>query len=131
LGSGSFPSREEEDLFEESFWKEFEKYVLTATNPITSPFPSRVKTWANLNPGQAQPSKLTAQQFQDLQEGNGHTYVFFGSVIVYKDSLGEHELDYCSFTFNKQDVRYCRHHNGPAEPLPHNGFSFPRKWWIF
>jgi hypothetical protein len=127
--SGGFSSLEDEHNAEEYEWGQFRQYVSTATQTIDVPLPPRVKTWATITGGDS--SKLTQEQFQNLQEGNGHTYVFWVSATIYKDGSGEHELDYCSFTFNKDVVGLCRDPNGPAEPMEHKGFSFPRRWRIF
>jgi hypothetical protein len=125
---GGFPSIGDEHNAEEQFWGEFRQYVSTATDTIDVPFPARVKTWTSLV---NTTNGLTQEQFQNLQEGNGRTLVFWVSMLFYKDSMGEHELDYCAFTQNKDVVHLCQNHNGPAEPMEHKGFSFPHKWGIF
>ncbi len=127
--TGEFRTLEDEVNYEESVWAEFVKYVSNSTETITVPYPSRTKTISSIV-GSGN-HKLTSDQVQDLQAGNNHTYVYFVSAILYKDSSGEHELDYCSFVVDKTMIHNCRHHNGPAEPMVHKGFSFPRRWWIF
>jgi hypothetical protein len=125
---GGFPSIGDEHNSEEQLWGEFKQYVSTATDTTDVPFPPRVKTWASVV---GTTNVLTQEQFQNLQEGNGRTYVIWVSAVFYKDGTGEHELDYCASTFSKEVVHLCQNHNGPAEPMEHKGFSYPHKWGIF
>lgn len=120
-----FSSQEAERTEEDILWAQLEKNVSEIDSSPIMPFTSRAKTWATVTGNQA----LSEEQAKNLSSGNGLTSVYFMTVILYRDSSGEHELDSCTI-FQKSDVpNNCQNHVGPAEPMKHKPLLPKKHFW--